>query len=69
MAPLVWPVNYVGPGFVYGVAAAAWLYHPFWHLHVKMARERGQQYTEWVQRQRPENGIDAPLGNIEDAAD
>lgn len=69
VAPLVWLVSYVGPVLVYGVAAAAWLYYSFWHLHVKMAKEREQQYTEWVQRQRQENGIDAPLGDIEDAAD
>lgn len=70
VAPLVWLVSYVGPVLAYAAAAAAWLYYSFWQLHVKMARDRERQYTEWVrERRRAEDGTDAPLGDLDDAVD
>jgi len=63
----VWFVSYVVPILAYGVAAGAWLYYSFWHLHLRMAREREQQYTE---RQRAlRTGRGERVGDLEDATD
>ncbi|MDX1747362.1 MAG: hypothetical protein R3324_15610, partial [Halobacteriales archaeon] len=51
---IVWVVSYVGPVIAYTVAAGAWLYYSFWQLHLKMAREREEQYTEELRRRRME---------------
>lgn len=46
----IWVVSYVLPIVLYAVTAGAWLYYSFWHLHLKMVRERERGYDLLVGR-------------------
>lgn len=49
MAPAVggaiWLASFVVPMVAYAIAAVAWLYYSFWHIHLRMLREREHLYS------------------------
>lgn len=69
LAAAVWMVSYIVPLVAYVLATGAWLYYSFWHLHLKMARERERQYIRKMIESRREGSRSPPIGTVEDRLD